>query len=97
MLEDFEDVFADLDDATPKKPCMDKEERWALKLFEKWLLTDKTTSESDVAQQSSSNFSVSGLDLEGNNVQSEGIHSSLLESTYEQLDQLLSCFHNGHQ
>ena len=89
MLEDFEDVFADLDDQAPKRPSMDKKEKWALKLFEKWL---QTTSEGNVAQQSSSNFSRSLLDLDGNSIQSEGIHTSLLESTYEQLDQLLSCF-----
>ena len=92
MLEDFEDVFAEFDNEAPKRPSMDKRERWALKLFEKWLLTEKTTSESNVPQQSSSHFSVGRLDLDDNNSRSEGIHTSLLESTYEQLDKLLSSF-----
>ena len=92
MLEDFEDVFAEFDDEAPKKPSMDKKERWALKLFEKWLLTEQTKLESNVPQQSSSYFSESGLDLDDNNARCEGIHNSLLESTYEQLDKLLSSF-----
>ena len=60
MLEDFEDVFAEFDNEAPQTPSMDKKERWALKLFEKWLLTEKTTSESNVPQQSSSHLSVGG-------------------------------------
>ena len=89
MTEDFEDLFASVDEV-PKRLSIDKKEKWGLKLFAKWTSTQGVP-EVNLSHQFTALSVVPGF---GTNfeIEPKDYHALLLESTYEELDETLSKF-----